>query len=153
MSSSGSVWYYVSVGLGAILLTFGTTWLLKKPFFRMVMAATRQLDIILDDSLSEREQDRRILRHLGVLLKQLGATISVAALVVGVSLLPTILYVRYSSIGQVDTRSLYFWGSMVLGGLPFFFSGKRPLMAIGLGSFTPWCWTTITWASFCFEKR
>lgn len=113
--------YYLLVCFGAVLFCVGAVKFLGIPFYKLAVSTVKQLDILLDHSLSENEKDKRILRNLLSVLKQLFLTLLLLVVVLIASAVPAFLYVRYLSDVQADTSSVFFYGSMFLGSFSLLF--------------------------------
>ncbi len=117
--------YYILVILGTAIFCLGITFLLKKPFYNLAISATKQLDILLNSSLSEIEKDKRILGNLFDLLKNLLSTFFLLLLVLMCGILLPYLYAASKINYLADTSSISFYGCMLLGSLPLLIFKKK----------------------------
>jgi hypothetical protein len=107
--------YYGLVFLGTILFCIGLVKLLNRPFHKLAISSARQLNIILDQSLSEENKDSYILKNLVKLLKWLFLNIGILVILIIVNTLPAILFLYFNSDFDIDTSSFQFYLSMFLG--------------------------------------
>ncbi len=118
--------YYILVSFSTLILSFGLI-SLKKPFFQFAVASASQLDIILDNRLSEEDKHTALLKRLGNLLiifLQLSLLIVLACCL---AIIPIIIFVEYNQISlqEIDYSSLLFFTSMILGSLILFIPTKK----------------------------
>lgn len=111
--------YYVIVLCSTVIFCIGIVFLLKTPFYNLAASATNQLDIILDASKEEDEKDALLIKNLLVLLKYLFTTIFLLIILSIVSFNPVLIYLSVADVShnRVDTSSVYFYGSMIIGSL------------------------------------
>jgi len=107
--------YYVLVLLSTALFFIGLVLLLKKPFFNLATSSVKQLDIILDNSIEEKEKDKRILRNLNTLLKHLLLNIILIFLLLICAIFPVLIYSKYKLNVLAETSSIYFYLAMIFG--------------------------------------
>lgn len=117
--------YYVFVFLGAVILFVSLVLFLKYPFFNLASSAAKQLDIILDKSIGERDKDQRILRNLRTLLKDLFLNLCIFTLILICSILPALLYTKYNLDRVADSSSIYFFLCMILGSFSLLIFKKK----------------------------
>jgi len=63
--------YYLIVSCSSAIFVFSIITFLKEPFFKIAISATSQLNIILDNSLEERDKDEKLLKNLPKLIGNL----------------------------------------------------------------------------------
>lgn len=112
--------YYLLVLLGSALFCVAVVFLLQKPFFKLAVAAVKQMDILLNPKLDEREKDSLILKNLGRLLSQLFINLFLFFVTLAIGALPAVVYVKYAEVETPDVSSLYFYLSMLIGSLVLF---------------------------------
>jgi len=114
--------YYLIVFLCALLFTSGLL-LLKFPFFSFSRATAAQLNVILDNTSDEAQKQKLLVRNLITLLIRFGIFIVLLFILIFISLAPFYLYLDYLAIEirDADTSSIYFYLSMLIGGLFIFF--------------------------------
>lgn len=117
--------YYAFVFLGTAVFCIGLVLALRKPFYQLAMSAAKQLDIILDQSLGEREKDRRILHNLLKLLKHLFFTLCLLIILLICGALPALTFTINQANYQADTSSVYFYLSMLLGSFSLLIFRKK----------------------------
>ena len=119
--------YYVLVFSSALIFSVGLL-LIQNPFFRFAYAATGQLNAVLDDVSDEDTKQRKLIQKIGSLFKAMFSFLALFLLVIVAALTPVVIY--YFVLGiepeTLDTTSIYFYISMIIGGLlPFFIPLKK----------------------------
>jgi hypothetical protein len=112
--------YYAFVILGTALFCISMILLLKKPFFRLSSSAVKQLDIIINTSLGEKEKDKLILKNLSRLLTDFIKVTLLLILSVIVGLAPVLILAAIKPELNIDTSTVYFYGSMIVGSFSLF---------------------------------
>lgn len=112
--------YYAFVVLGTIIFCVGAVILLKTPFYKLAVLSVKQLDIILDQSISEKEKDQSIIHNLFELLKFFVLTITLLIFLLICGVLPAFIYLHYQPNLTADTSSVYFYLSICLGSFSLF---------------------------------
>ena len=102
---------FISAGLFMLLIEK----LLSRPFHLLSTIAVKQVDVIIDKSMSEEDKDNLLLANLLHLLKALGLTIALLAVVLAIALVPIILYAAAIGVEKFDTSSWKFYAAMILG--------------------------------------
>lgn len=118
--------YYSSILISSALLCIGIIIFLKRPFFKLVVFSTYQLDIIFDKSLKEEDKDKKLFQNIIKVISQLLLCITILLLLsAGGALLP-VLYVHMNDEIKADTSSFYFYSSITAGSfILFLFRTKR----------------------------
>ncbi|MBN1187060.1 MAG: sulfotransferase [Bacteroidales bacterium] len=113
--------YYLIVFITVSLLSVGII-LLKKPFFSFAYATSRLLNSMLESNQDEKAKQKGLLHSLGIILIKFGILVLFIAVVVGVSLIPMLLYVKFkaATMKDLDMTSFYFYFSMILGSFLLF---------------------------------
>jgi sulfotransferase family protein len=113
--------YYVIVFLTVSLLSVGII-LLKKPFFSFAYSTGLLLNSMLESNQDEAAKQKSLLRSLGKILPSFGLLLLLIALVIGVSIIPMIIYMELKSVSfqDLDMKSFYFFLSMILGSVILF---------------------------------
>ena len=116
--------FYIAVILTSALLCLAVAIFLKKSFFDFVVSAAAQMNINLNNSLEEVEKEKQVLKHLGRFFGNTARFFALLILVVVLCLLPIYLLVRFRPEMPVDTRSIYFYLSMIGGSMVVFLLPK-----------------------------
>jgi uncharacterized membrane protein (Fun14 family) len=117
--------YYLIVVISSALFCIGVITFLKQPFFKLATSSTSQLNTIINKSLTEDEKDKLLIQTLiKVLGYLLSCLIILCLLIIGATLLP-VLYVQLNGNIDVDTSSVYFYSSMIVGSFSLFFYKKK----------------------------
>ncbi len=117
--------YYIAVLLGTAIFCISTVLLLQKPFFKLAVSATKQLDVLFNSDLGESEKDRLILRNLSQLLKYLFLSLFGMMGTVALGIVPVLIYSAQFPDEAIDTSSLWFYLCMVAGSFVLFFFKKK----------------------------
>lgn len=117
--------YYVTVVFGTVVFCFSIVLMLKKTFFNLSASTVKQLDIIINTSLQEKEKDRLILKNMSNLLKHFFLVLLLIVGIAIISSIPVFLYTKTYPEYSVDTSSIYFYLSMLLGSLSLLFIKKK----------------------------
>lgn len=119
--------YYLLVFLSAGIFSIGLI-LIQGAFFKFAYATTGLLNAVIDDVTDEDTKQQNLIKHLGKLFKHMGAFLLLFMLAVTTALAPVTLYAFNLHIdpAALDTGSVYFYGSMIAGGLiPFLIPNKK----------------------------
>lgn len=111
--------YYLVIFFAASLLSLGLIFL-KKPFFSLANSTTALLNSMLDTSMSEEVKQKALIQKLGKLLSALGFFVVFTLLIVGISIVPVLLFNGSGSIDDLDMESFPFYLSMILGSMVLF---------------------------------
>lgn len=108
--------YYLLVFTSVALISIGII-LLKNPFFAFAYTTSQLLNIMLESRMEEFEKRKKHIKTLGTLLVKFGLLLLLMAVVLGISLLPLVVYARTQklSAAELDMSSFYFILSMILG--------------------------------------
>ncbi len=117
--------YYLTVVLSAALFCVGIAFLLKKPFFKLSTSAVYQLDIILNPLIDEIAKDRLILKNLVNLLVNFFTVLLFTLIIILFSIAPIYALVSIVPSTILDTNSIYFYLSMLIGSFSLFFLKKK----------------------------
>jgi hypothetical protein len=117
-----SIVYYIIILISTIIFCVCIVLFLKKPFYNLATAATSQLDIILNTSKDEEEKDALIIKNLVNVMEYLLTTIILLIIISLISLLPLFFYFFIADVNydHVETSSIYFYGSMIIGSFSLF---------------------------------
>lgn len=121
----GSNLYYLFVIIGTAIFSLAIVYVLRTPFFNLSTSAVKQLDIILNASLGEKEKDRLILKNLLNLLLSFFKTLFLFLLIIIVGSIPAILFLEMNPTYAADTSSFYFYLSMLIGSCVLFVIVKK----------------------------
>jgi hypothetical protein len=119
--------YYLVVFLAVSLLSVGII-LVKRPFFSFAYATSGLLNSMLESNEDETFKQKGLIQNLGKILSKFGILFFYIAIIIGVSLIPVILYVEFkpASFDELDTSSIYFFLCMFLGSVVLFvYPGKN----------------------------
>lgn len=116
--------YYAFVIIGTSFFCVSIVLLIKKPFFMLSASAVRQLDIIMNASLGDKEKDKLILKNLARLLLDFFTVILLLSLSVLFGLAPVLILAAFEPGLIIDTGSIYFYISMLLGSFSLFLFRK-----------------------------
>lgn len=117
--------FHLIVVLATVLFCLGLKYILAKPFYKLSVRSVRQLNIIMDDSINEDEKDSLILKNLLGLLKSFFITLFLLFLVFAIALIPILIFQKIKPQAELDTSSVYFYGSMFLGSFSIFFLKEK----------------------------
>jgi len=108
--------YYILVFLAVSILAIGII-LLKKPFFSFAYATSVLLNSMLESNLDEAAKQKKHLQSLGNMLLKFSQLLILTAFVVGIAILPFAFHMQFNDVHMhsLDTTSLYFYMSMILG--------------------------------------
>lgn len=117
--------YYLLVILGVIIFSIKIKFFMGKPFFNLATSAVKQLDIILDRSISEKDKDKLLLKNLFQLLFYFSINLALFISLLMIGMAPILLYIFFYPYQAIDYNSLYFYASLSLGSLIIFIQQKR----------------------------
>lgn len=128
--------YYGLVFIAAVIFSIGLM-LMQRPFFQFAYNTTSLLNAVLDDVSDEDAKQKVLISKVGALLQSMFVGfILPLALSVLICLIPLFTYSFYFGVKpeSFDTSSVYFYGSMLLGGLiPFLIPIRKPTE-----DYSPW---------------
>ncbi len=110
-----NILYYLTVIIGTVIFCVGVILFLKSPFLNLTTSSGKQLDIILDGSLDDKEKDRLILQNVIKVLGTLFLCLIILCLLALAGIFPVYLYLSINNLPEGDTSSVYFYTSLIIG--------------------------------------
>ena len=122
--------YYLFVFFSFSMLCTGLI-LLKSTFGKFAYASSKLLDCMMDSSMDESEKHRKLLQNLARFLLKFLLLLAFAIIIIGISLIPMILYMNiYSkSMQDLDISSIAFYSVMIASSIILFIF---PLRMVGI---------------------
>ena len=117
------LYYYLSVFLSTALFTFLAITYLPQPFYNLAAISVKQVDVIWNDSLSEKSKDGLLIANLTNLLKTLFLFVFLLVLISIVALIPFLIY-SFFDAAITDVSSWKFYAAMLVGSMVIFVKKK-----------------------------
>ncbi len=117
--------YYFTVIIGTAIFCLCVVLFLKKPFYKLSVSSVKQLNIILDSILPEKEKDKLILSNLVTVLSNLFVSLFLLFGFMAIGSLPVFILHTIKPEINIDISSIYFYGSMIIGSFSLFLIQKQ----------------------------
>lgn len=107
---------YLIIALSTVGFCIGIVKFLPNLFSKFCRHSVKQLDILLDGQSDDEVKQGKLIENLKGLMSSFMGLLVMLAVIVVICIIPIILYGKFSNT-EVDTSSIYFYLSMVVGSL------------------------------------